>query len=151
MSPQPRNNSTPLRLWPGAAGAMAVILGLFVVPVVLPDQFMYGMFGSIAAGLVIAIWWVFFSRAPWAERLSAIVVAILVLPAMKRIVDPSIAGAGMNMMLPMFGITVVGLGLAAGVVIGSRLGAWPRRAAIVTGILLGWSTFAVIRTGGISG
>jgi len=154
MSIAERNDSStrkPIRLWPGLAGAVAVIVLMVIVPAAMPDALMYGMFGSIAAGLTIGLWWVFFSRAPWAERLGAIAFGIAVIAAMKWIVDPSIAGAGMNMMMPMFGIPVVGVGLVAGAIAGHRLGAGARRAALAIGILLASSTFAVLRTGGISG
>ncbi|PWU21310.1 MAG: hypothetical protein C5B48_11440, partial [Candidatus Rokuibacteriota bacterium] len=138
-------------MWPGVVAALGVVFALFVVPVAMRAQFMYGMFGGIGAGLAIAVWWVFFSRAPWTERLGAVVVGIVALLAVKRVVDPSVAGAGMGMMLPLFGIPIVSLGLVAGALVGRRFAAGPRRAAIAAGILLGSSAFAAVRTGGITG
>src|SRR5439155_27203662 len=101
------------------------VTGLFVVPIALPEQLTYGMFGAIAGGLVAAVWWLLLSRAPWIERLGAIVLGILAMMAMKRVVDPSIEGAGMHMLLPMFGIPVVSLGLVAAAVVGPRFAAGP--------------------------
>ena len=65
------------------------------------------MIGGIAAGLAIVVWWVFFSRAPWSERVGAIVVMIVALFATSRIVHPSIAGGMMGMMLPIYAIPVL--------------------------------------------
>src|SRR5262245_35108079 len=155
MSPQqPAHESSPrepLRLWPGVVFAVVVVFALFVVPVAMRDQLMYGMFTGVGAGLAIAVWWVFFSRAPWTERLGAVVLGVVALLAVKRVVDPSVAGAAMGMMLPLLGIPIVGLGLVCGALVGWRFGAGPRRATIAAGILLGSSAFAAVRTGGITG
>ena len=32
------------------------------------------MIGGVVCGLAVAVWWLFFSRAPWPERVGAIVV-----------------------------------------------------------------------------
>src|SRR5438093_10365410 len=149
MSPQISRKN--LRLWPGLVSAAAVVVCLFVVPVVSRNAFMYGMFGSIAAGLTIAVWWVFFSRAPWVERVGAIVLGIIAVLAVRRIVDPSISGAGMGMMMYMFGIPIVGLGLVAGAAVSRRFSSGARRAAIAIGIVLATGAFAIVRTGGITG
>src|SRR5688500_3169858 len=97
------NTSTPrkpLRLWPGVVAAVLIVLGRFGLPLVFPDASMLGMLGSIVLGLLIVVWWLFFSRAPWSERLGAIVLMILAVFGTRYIVHESIRGGMMGRMLP---------------------------------------------------
>jgi outer membrane protein assembly factor BamB len=140
----------PLRLWPGVLVAILLLLGA-VLPIVKPDEMIRVMLGSVVAGLAILVWWLFFSRAPWSDRLGAIVVMAVALFVTKRIVHPSIANAGMGMMLPIFGIPVLSVALVAGAVASRRLSSGPRRVSMVVAILLGCGVFMILRTGGITG
>jgi outer membrane protein assembly factor BamB len=153
MSTTQSNNSTArtLRLWPGVAAAVLLVIAMFVVPLVIPVATMFGMLGGVAAGLVIVVWWVFFSRAAWSERLGAIVLMVAAMFATSRIVHPSIANAGMGRMLPIFGVPILSLALVAWAVASRRLSSGLRRASMVAAILLACSVFAVLRTGGITG
>jgi hypothetical protein len=128
-----------------------VVVGLFAVPIVMPDAFVYGMFGGIAGGLAIVVWWVLFSRAPWSERLGAIVVMIVAVFATSPLVHPSIANAGMGMMMRIFSIPIMSVALVAWAVASRRLSTGPRRASMVAAILLACGLFTLVRTGGISG
>ena len=154
MSPLHANDSSPrkpLRLWPGVAAAVVVVAGLVVVPIAMPDRFMYGMFGGLGAGVAIALWWVLLSRAPWVERLGAVALGIVAVFVMKRIVDPSVAGAGMGMMMPMFSVPVLGVGMVAWALASRRLSTGMRRASMVLSIVLASGAFTLVRTGGITG
>jgi outer membrane protein assembly factor BamB len=141
----------PLRLWPGVVAAVLVLLLMFAVPIVRPDAMVVGMFGGVAGGLAIAVWWLFFSRARWSERIGTIVLMIVALFATKLIVHPSIANAGMGMMMPIFGIPVMGLALVAWAVASRSLSRGARRASMVAAILLASGVFAILRTGGVTG
>ena len=103
----------PLRLWPGVATAVLLCVMRFVIPIVVPEATVFGMIGSVLAALAILVWWVFFSRAPWSERIGAIILMIVAVYATRLIVHPSIANAGMGMMLPIFSIPVMSLALVA--------------------------------------
>jgi len=154
MSTAQTDDSTtrkPLRLWPGVIAAVLLLLFMFAVPMVIPDTFLLGMIGGLASGVAILVWWVLFSRAPWSERVGAIVVMIVALFATSRIVHPSIANAGMGMLLPIFGFPVLSFGLVAGTVASRRLSSGSRRAAMVAAIVLASSVFTLVRTGGITG
>jgi outer membrane protein assembly factor BamB len=94
---------------------------------------------------------VFFSRAPWSERVGAIVLMIVALFTTQRIVDPSIANAGMGMMLPLLGIPVLGLALVASAAASRRLSTGLRRVSMVISILLASGVFTLLRSGGITG
>src|SRR5262245_17031292 len=148
MSPHTDGSTSgkPLRLWPSAVGAIVVVVGLFVVPIAFPDQMINGMFAAIGGGALIALWWVFLSRAPWLERLGAVAFGVVTMLAIKPIVDPSIVGAGMGMMMPMFGLPLTGLGLVAGAAVSRHLSERARRASIAIGMLAASGTFAIVRT-----
>jgi hypothetical protein len=77
-----------LRLWPGVVAVVLQWLLWFVVPLVARDAAMIAVLGGVALGLVVLIWWLFFSRAPWAERLGAILHGA----EYKALVHQSIAG-----------------------------------------------------------
>ena len=49
----------------------------FVLPVVETDAMVYGILAALVGGLAVLLWWVFFSRAPWLERLGAVVLIIV--------------------------------------------------------------------------
>jgi len=141
----------PLRVWPGGVALVLQWLGWFVVPIVMPEALLYGMMGALVCGLAIVLWWVFFSRAPWAERVGAIVLMVIAVVATKRVVHQSIAGGMMGMMLPIFAIPALSLALVASAVASRRLSSGLRRASMAAAILLACGAFTLVRTGGITG
>ena len=76
----------PLRLWPGVVAAVLLILVRVVVPIVAPESSIFGVLGALLAAVVVLAWWLFFSRAPWSERLGAVVLMIVALAATSRVV-----------------------------------------------------------------
>src|ERR1700738_1881541 len=119
----------PLRLWPGVVAAVLLLLIRFGVPVAVPEAMAFAMIGSVLAALAIVVWWVFFSRAPWSERLGAVVLMIVALLATSRLVHESIAGGGMGMLLYVSAIPVLGLALVAWALASRRLSSGARRAS----------------------
>jgi outer membrane protein assembly factor BamB len=141
----------PLRLWPGVAAVLLQWLIRFGVPVVAPEASMFAVLGGLACGLAVIVWWLFFSRAAWSERLGAIVLMIVGMLATSRIVHPSIANGMMGMMLPIVSIPVLSLALVVWAVASRRLATGLRRASMVAAIVLACGVFTLLRTGGISG
>jgi outer membrane protein assembly factor BamB len=141
----------PLRLWPGVIAVALQWLIWYGVPVIAPEAFMGVMIGGLACTLAVLVWWLFFSRAPWAERLGAVALMVVSVVATKRVVHPSIAGGMMGMMLPIFSIPALSLALVAAAAAGRRLSSGLRRAVMVAAILLACAAFTLIRTGGMSG
>src|SRR5215211_6405105 len=88
----------PLRLWPAVAIAIVQLLLMFGAPVVAPDAGPIGMLGGVVAALLIALWWLLFSRAPWLERAGAIVLMVAAVFAARAVAHPSMVGAGQGMM-----------------------------------------------------
>lgn len=142
----------PLRLWPGVAAAVLILLLRFVVPLVLPDTAGLGVIAGAAGGLVILLWWLLFSRAPWPERAGAIALMIAAAAATRLIVHPSIAGGMMGYMLYVMAIpstlslTFVGWAVAARHLSGTR-----RWVTMVAAIVLGCGVWTLARTEGVTG
>ncbi len=145
------NRQTRIRLWPGVVALVLQWLGFFVLPVLMPDAILYGIMGAAVCALVILVWWLFFSRAPQAERWGTVALILLAAFATSRLIDKSIAGAMMGFMFPMFSVPVMSLALVLGVVLGHRLADGPRRATIAATILLACGFMVALRTEGITG
>ena len=104
--------SKPLRLWPGVVGGVLVAISFVGVPLVVSGAQLLSLGGGVLGGLLILIWWLLFSRAPWSERLGAVAVMVLGAIAIPPLLDASITGAGMGrafyiMTVPIFGFALV--------------------------------------------
>src|SRR5215475_6917064 len=142
----------PLRVWPGMV-AVVVLCLLWLVPFVVRDTVMIAMMGGLVCVLVVLVWWLFFSRVPWVERVGAIALIAVALFVTKRVVHESIAGGGMGMLLYILAPPVLSLALVVWAVASRRLSLsrGPRRASLVGAILLACGVFTLLRTGGITG
>jgi outer membrane protein assembly factor BamB len=141
----------PLRLWPGVAAAVLILLARFVIPTGVPGAILLAVIGPVVGGLVIVMWWMFLSRALWSERLSALALMIVAAIATSRIVHESIATGMMGMMFPIFALPVLSLALVAWAVASRRLSGGPRRASMVATLLLACGFLTLLRTGGLTG
>lgn len=139
-----------LRLWPGVIIVVLQWLLWVVLPVAVPSAAIVGLLGGVACGLLVLVWWLFFSRARWVERVGVVVLMVVAIVATKRIVHPSIAGGGMGMLLFLYAIPALSLALVASAVVGRRLSTGPRRALLAFAILLACGVFTLLRTGGIT-
>jgi outer membrane protein assembly factor BamB len=154
MSPEQTNvhgDQRPLRLWPGVVLVAMQWVLWSAVPLVAPAMTLYGTLGGVLCGAFVLAWWLFFSRAPWAERIGALVVMIAGVAATSLVVHPSISNGMMGMMLPFYSIPVLCLALVVWAVVARGWSPGRRRASMVAAILVASSTFTLIRTGGISG
>jgi len=142
--------SKPLRVWPGVAIVILQWLVRFVVPAVAPDAVIVGLLGELAGGAGILIWWLFFSRAPWLDRLGAVGVTIVALLAASRIIDKSIATGAQGFLFVILVIPVLCLAFVVGAVAARHLAEGPRRATMAASILLGCGAIALVRTGGFT-
>ena len=142
----------PLRLWPGVVIVMFMWLARYVVPIFAPDALYFGLMGGVfGGGLAIVVWWLFFSRALWAERVGAIVLIIVALVVTSQIIHKSIATAGQGMFFIIYAIPVMSLALVVWAVTSRRLSDGPRRAALVAIILLVCGGWTLLRIDGITG
>jgi hypothetical protein len=142
----------PLRLWPGVAAAAVLVVLRFIVPAVLPDGSSIGMLGAMAAGLLILLWWLFFSRAAWIERIGALVLIVIGAVLTRFVVHESIAGGLMGLMVFVYAIpATVPLALVLWAVVTRHLPTPARRATMVVAILLGCAVWTLFRTDGVMG
>jgi outer membrane protein assembly factor BamB len=141
----------PLRLLPGVVIVIVQWLLWFVVPVVAPDAALVGMLGGVVGGLAIVVWWLFFSRALWSERVGAILLMIVAVVATKLLVHESIARVGMGMLLYFSSIPYLSLALVAWALVTRRLSDGARRVSLVAAIVLACAPWTLLRTAGIGG
>jgi outer membrane protein assembly factor BamB len=149
MEPSARK---PLRLWPGVVLAVIVVLLRFVLPMIASGTFIIGVMAALAGTLLILLWWVFFSRAPWSERLGAVAMSVVAIFATLPFLDKSITGGMMGRMF--FAICVpatLGPALVAWAVATRRLADGLRWASMVVAILLGCGLWTLFRTDGVIG
>jgi outer membrane protein assembly factor BamB len=149
----------PLRLWPGVAAAVTLVLIRFVLPVVAPKAELFGVdapllsiIGGLALGAVILIWWLFFSRAPWSERLLAIGGIVVAVISIRPLTHISIQNGMMGNMFFVYAVpATLGLALVIWAAASQRLSPGARRAAMVVAIVLGCGVWTLARTNGIHG
>ncbi len=141
----------PLRLWPGVVIVALSWLVMFGLLISVPEGMMLAVLVGAGGGIAVLLWWLLFSRAPWFERVGAVVLMIVAVNATKAIVHPSIANGHMGFMLPLYSIPVLSLALVSALVATRRLSSRRRRLAMVAGIVLACGVFMLVRTGGISG
>ena len=139
----------PIRLWPGVAAAVVICVVRFILPLAVPDTLLIGMLGALAGVVIILVWWLFFSRAPWVERIGALLLIVLTLYVTKWLVHPSIAGGMMGLLLPVGSAPIVAVALVAAVALSRNHSASVRRASMVVAILLACGLFTLLRTDGI--
>ncbi|HEY0723767.1 MAG TPA: PQQ-binding-like beta-propeller repeat protein [Pyrinomonadaceae bacterium] len=143
----PRN---PIRVWPGLIAVVLQWLGWFVVPAIFPQAAVVALFSGVIGGLIILLWWLFFSRAPWLERIVALVLIVLALIGTKRVVHESIAGGAMGMLLYVLAIPILSMGLVLWALVTRHFSAAKRRLAFVVMLVIGCGLFMFIRTGGLT-
>ncbi|NKB68237.1 MAG: PQQ-binding-like beta-propeller repeat protein [Candidatus Latescibacteria bacterium] len=145
------NRLQSLRLWPGVVAVLLQWLLRFAVPVIAPGAMPYAILGGIVGGLVVIVWWAFFSRAPRAERWGLAALMILALAATSLILDASIATAGMGILFYAYAIPPLCLAFVVAALIGRHLSQGPRRLLLAAVILLACGSWALLRSDGISG
>ena len=141
----------PLRLWPGVALAIVLVLVKVVVPAVAPHTTPFTVLAGPVLGLGIAIWWLFFSRAPRSERFGAVLLIAVVMLVASPFLHVSIRTGMMGFMFAVFGVPLMALALVAWAVAARRLSERPRRFALLAVIVLVASGWTLVRTEGFSG
>jgi outer membrane protein assembly factor BamB len=136
-------------LLPGVVIVILQWLLWFVVPVVAPDAGLVGLIGGAVGALAIVVWWLFFSRALWSERVGAILLMIVAVVATKFLVHESIAKVGMGMLLYISSIPYLCLALVAWALVTRRLSDGARRVSLVVAIVLACAPWTLLRTAGI--
>jgi outer membrane protein assembly factor BamB len=143
--------SRPLRLWPALAIVAIQIAGVALAPVLFEDPMLAGIGAVVGGALLIMLWWLFFSRAPWLERIGAVVLMVPLALLMKPLSDVSIAGAGQGFLVYIMTVPLLAFGLVAWAASTRRLDTLARRAALVAILVVACTPILLIRTDGVGG
>lgn len=141
----------PLRLWPGIVLAILVLALRYGTPVVAPDELKFGMLGSLACSLLIGLWWLLFSRAPWVERGAAVILIAVGMFGARAMADRSIVTGGMGFLYYLLAVPLVSVALVAWAVATRGLGTGARRLTMAGVVLAACGIWALVRTGGFTG
>src|SRR5262245_59683020 len=145
------NSGKPLRLWPGVVAAALIVVLRIVAPVLIPDAGFIGMIAALLGTVAIVVWWLFFSRAPWPDRIGAIAVMVVAVFAMRPFLHQSITGGMMGMMFPIYAVPVLlGPAFVVWAVATRRSSTWVRRISMVVTIFLACAFWTLIRTDGLN-
>ena len=141
----------PLRLWPALAIIAIQIAGIALAPVFFEDPMLAGIGTVVGGAILIVLWWLLFSRAPWLERIGAVVLMVPLALLVKRLSDISIAGAGQGFLVYIMSAPLLAFGLVVWAASTRRLNTGARRAALVAILVIACAPILLIRTDGVGG
>ena len=155
---QPKR-ATQIRLWPGVAAAALLVICRFALPAVAPKAELFGVgmaligvFSGIIFAAVILVWFLFFSRVRWTERLLAIAAMALAIVIIQPLTHISIQNGLMNMMFYIFAAPpTLALALVAWAAFSRRLSVSMQRVSLVVAMVLGCAVWTLARTNGVVG
>ncbi len=146
--PAPR---TSLRIWPGVLAVSIQWLAWLALPALVPEWGGIGIIVTFLMSVVVVVWWLFFSRATWSERLGAVLLMAAAVYATSFLVHESISNGMMGMMLVVYAIPALSLSLVGWALVGRRLPKRPRLALMAGAVLLACGVMTMVRTGGLTG
>jgi outer membrane protein assembly factor BamB len=143
--PEPRK----LRVWPGIVAVVLLFTFRFGVKALVPgiQGFGYAVMGSLVFALVVIVWWAFFSRSAWAERLGGLALIAAALGVTWLLKHDS-------MWLPWlfaYAIPVLCLGFVIWAVATRNLPNRVRRATMVATVVVACGAWLLLRQDGING
>jgi outer membrane protein assembly factor BamB len=138
-----------LRVWPGVVAVVLQWVFRFGVKELFPgiQGFGYAVLGSLAFFLVIIVWWAFFSRAAWRERLSALGLMVLAVGATWFLKHDSM----WLQWLFAYAVPVLSLAFVTWAVATRRLSNKVRHATMAATILIACGAWLLLRQDGING
>ncbi len=146
----PVNAQPPLRLWPAVAILSLQWLMRFLVPPFVPSALPAAVIAALLGGPLLAIWWLFFSRAPKRERLFALVLVPLGLFGAFKLSDPSVATGMQGVMFFVYTMPLISAAFVAWAILSRRFAASNRLATMALAICIGSSVMTLFRSGGFS-
>ena len=140
----------PLRLWPGVV--LAILLVVFrLLPAISEEFGLIGMLGAVLCGFLVVLWWLFFSRAPWIERIGLVLAVAIAMAVTKPFLHPSIVGGMMGNMFMVSVPPVLGTLFVIWAVSTRNLSNVVRRATMVLTIFVSCGVWLLARTDGVMG
>jgi outer membrane protein assembly factor BamB len=139
-------------VWPGVVLAAVLALAWYVLPFLkLEEGNQIGMQAGFVSVVGILLWWLFFSRAAWSERLGALALMVAAVAGTPFIVDKSIRTGAMGFLFYVLAVPPLLLAFVAWAVATRNLPDRTRRLTMAATILLACGAWTLVRTGGFSG
>ncbi len=138
-----------LRLWPGIVAVILQWLIWYVIPIIEPSTIATGVFGGLVGGLLVIVWWAFFSRVPVFDRWSAIALMFVILAATSFLLHESIATAMMGMMFAVYAVPILSLVFVIWAILFRNFSIKPRRISMFITIILASGFWVLLRTDGM--
>ncbi|MEM7050905.1 MAG: PQQ-binding-like beta-propeller repeat protein [Acidobacteriota bacterium] len=151
MSISQNRELPPLRLWPGVLLVAVQWVARYVVPRLIPEAMPFAVLGSLALGLAVVVWWLFFSRASRWERWGGLASLVLAFGITQQFLHESIASTMMGLMFPIYAIPSVCLVLVLWAIAAER---WPRArrwGVLAVALLVTCFGWLLVRTNGMTG
>jgi len=142
-----------LRLWPGLVIVILQWLVRFGVPLFVPVDaaVQLGIFGAVICGILFIIWWVFYSRASWLERLGAPILMLAAIVVIPHFLDVSMATSMMGLLYVVYSIPVMCLAFVFWAIATRKHSTFLRRLTMVITILIASGFWTLLRTNGMTG
>lgn len=150
-SPNAVSDRSPLRLWPGVLAVGLQWFGRFVVPWFAPDALVFGLLAGMLGGVLVVVWWLFFSRAAWVERIGGVLLMAVAYFGTVSLSHVSMATGAQGALLPIYVVPPLSLAFVAWAVATRNLDTGTRRATMVATILLACGAWTLVRTNGVNG
>jgi len=151
-SPFDPSTRKPLRLWPGVLIVALQWLGRFVVPLLgFENGVLFAVMAGMLGGPLVLVWWLFFSRAPWLERIAGVFLMLAALFLTPGIAHVSIATGAQGMLYPMYAIPTLSLGFVVWAAASRNLPDRQRYATMAAAAFLSCGIWALVRTNGVTG
>jgi outer membrane protein assembly factor BamB len=139
----------PLRLWPGVVAVALQVLLWIIAPFVFGEGVLVAAGGSALLGLLFVLWWLFFSRAVWLERIAAIILIVAAVWGTYPLVHASVSNGMMGGMLPIYSIAPICIALVGWASVSHLLSGPLRLPLMAVAIALGCAAMTLVRTDGI--
>ena len=144
-------SASSIWLWPGVVIVAAQWLVRFALPAVVPDTSMFAVMGGLLGWLALIIWWVFFSRAAWFDRIAAVVLMLGAMAATYPLLDVSLATGAMGFIFPMLAVPGISLAFVIWAAVSRHWPAGLRRVTMAAAIAAACVVWTLVRTGGFNG
>ncbi len=145
-----KSDQIHLRLLPGVIAVLLQWLITYILPLVVPETKGLGVMAGLFGGLVVIVWWAFFSRAPRFDRWSAVVVWIIALFVTSRFLHESIATAQLGLTYFIYAIPILSLAFVVWAVVSRSFSERLRRVSMVVTIVLASGVWTLFRTVGMT-
>ena len=141
-----------LRLWPGVALAALLVLVRYVLVIFVPSTALFAApVAGLVLGLLILLWWMFASRAPWSER-WLVLGAIAVFATVTRfLLHESVAQSAGGMLYMIYVVPLIAVALVAWAALSRGWKDGPRRLALVAAVAAVCVPFTLLQSPGMLG